>query len=89
MSDAIGVTGDAQDAEPFEAVLERALAFADPLALRGLLYQLTGDECLRAVKVGSVPGLFGGVTAAVTDLDDIAVLRAKTVAAVIVHDRFQ
>ena len=34
-----------------DAEIDAAVQFADPMALRGLLYQLTGDEEVRAVKV--------------------------------------
>jgi 4-hydroxyacetophenone monooxygenase len=34
-----------------DATIEDALAHADPMALRGLLYQLTGDETVAATKV--------------------------------------
>ena len=34
-----------------DAVIEDAIAHADPMVLRGLLYQLTGDATLRAAAV--------------------------------------
>ena len=34
-----------------DADIDAAMKYADPMALRGLLYQLTGDEEVRAVKV--------------------------------------
>jgi 4-hydroxyacetophenone monooxygenase len=64
---------DATDAD-----IEDAVRYADPLALRGLLYQLTGDESITATKVSPVKGYVGGdLNVGVTDEDDIARLRAK------------
>ena len=34
-----------------DATIEDAVAHADPMALRGLLYQLTGDESIAATEV--------------------------------------
>src|SRR5258708_33865507 len=48
------------------------------MALRGLLYQLTGDESIAATKVGSVRGYVGGnLSVGLTDPADVALLRAK------------
>ena len=33
-----------------DAEIDAAVQYADPMALRGLLYQLTGDEEVRAVR---------------------------------------
>ena len=33
-----------------DADIDAAVQYADPMALRGLLYQLTGDEEVRAVR---------------------------------------
>src|ERR1700755_2248153 len=38
-----------------DETIEDAGKFADPMALRGLLYQLTGDESLVAMKVEARP----------------------------------
>ncbi|SQD94874.1 MULTISPECIES: NAD(P)/FAD-dependent oxidoreductase [unclassified Parafrankia] len=58
--------------------IEDAADHADPMALRGLLYQLTGDESVAATKVGPVPGYVGGnLSVGLTDPADIALLRAK------------
>jgi 4-hydroxyacetophenone monooxygenase len=39
-----------------DAQLEEVVKFADPMVLRGLVYQLTGDEAIAATR--TVPGLF-------------------------------
>ncbi|MCB0996301.1 MAG: hypothetical protein KDB21_14485, partial [Acidimicrobiales bacterium] len=53
-------------------VIEDAVLHADALALRGLLYQLTGDEEVAAARVSlAVPG------AAPADDDDSDLLRRK------------
>ncbi len=58
--------------------IDDAVTYADPMALRGLLYQLTGDERIAATKVGSVPGYVGGnLSIGLTDPADVALLRAK------------
>jgi 4-hydroxyacetophenone monooxygenase len=58
--------------------IEEAVHHADPTVLRGLLYQLTGDETVAATKtVPMARGLFPVM--AVVDPDDIALLEAKAV----------
>ena len=58
--------------------IEDAIGFADLLALRGLLYQLTGDEKVANTKVKMVQAGFGD-TPVVDDEDDQALLRRKAV----------
>jgi 4-hydroxyacetophenone monooxygenase len=67
------------------ATAAQALSFADPLALRGLLYQLTGDEELTTIQLGVMPGMFVGEMAAVTDPAEIARLHEKTLAMLAAH----
>jgi len=69
------------DAEATSGQLE----FADPMSLRGLLYQLTGDEELASIKLSSGPGMFGGEMVSITDPDEIATLHAKTLAMLRAH----
>jgi 4-hydroxyacetophenone monooxygenase len=58
--------------------IEEAVRHADPTVLRGLLYQLTGDDSVAATKaVPMARGLF--TLGVVADSDDIALLQAKTV----------
>jgi 4-hydroxyacetophenone monooxygenase len=58
--------------------IEDAIGFADLLALRGLLYQLTGDEKVANTKVKMVHAGFGDAPV-VDDEDDQALLRRKAV----------
>jgi 4-hydroxyacetophenone monooxygenase len=68
-------------AEPLAATDEQiddAVSHADPMALRGLPYRLTGDDEVVATKVGAVPGYVGGnLSTGLTDPADVALLRAK------------
>jgi len=69
--------------------IEDAVRYADPMVLRGLLYQLTGDEEVRATKAGPF-GEAGAYSAAggiqvVTDEKDIALLHAKATAFLKAH----
>jgi 4-hydroxyacetophenone monooxygenase len=64
--------------EATDEQIDDAVSYADPMALRGLLYQLTGDESVAATKVGSVQGYVGGnLATGLTDPADVALLRAK------------
>ncbi len=64
--------------EATDEQIDDAVTYADPMALRGLLYQLTGDESIAATKVGSVRGYVGGnLSVGLTDPADVALLRAK------------
>jgi 4-hydroxyacetophenone monooxygenase len=62
--------------EASDETIEDAVCYAEPMVLRGLLYQLTGDETVAATEVRTVQRGFGEVTAVATD-DDIALLRRK------------
>ena len=42
--------------EASDAAIDDAVGYADPLALRGILYQLTGDEELTTVRLTSGRG---------------------------------
>ena len=64
--------------EASDATIEDAVQYADPLVLRGLLYQLTGDESLAPVSVGRFQAGFMQV-AAVTDPADVEMIRSKAV----------
>jgi len=59
-----------------DAEIEEALTFADPMILRGLLYQLTGDAELVAMKTKLVDARRGQAVAPASD-DEIAMLRRK------------
>jgi 4-hydroxyacetophenone monooxygenase len=59
-----------------DAVIEDAIAHADPMVLRGLLYQLTGDPEVAATGVKTVLAGYFDVAAAATEAD-VALLRRK------------
>lgn len=59
-----------------DETIDDAVKYADPMVLRGLLYQLTGDEAVAATEVSTV--VFGFLeTKSVTDAADVALLQAK------------
>jgi 4-hydroxyacetophenone monooxygenase len=61
------------------AEIEQAVGAADPMVLRGMLYYLTGDEAVAATKVEKKgTAIFSGF--AVTDPEDVKLLRARAVA---------
>ncbi len=63
-----------------DAEIDAAVQYADPMALRGLLYQLTGDEEVRAVEVKmQVVGVYRELWH-IASKDDIALIRAKAAA---------
>ena len=57
--------------------IEDALKYAEPLVLRGLLYQLTGDEELVRLEVVPAPRKPGSPAFALADPDDVALIRRK------------
>jgi 4-hydroxyacetophenone monooxygenase len=64
--------------EASDETIEDAVGYADPMVLRGLLYQLTGDEEVASTKVGtsaSAAGFSAGVGPATEE--DVALLRRK------------
>ncbi|MBV1918001.1 MAG: NAD(P)/FAD-dependent oxidoreductase [Sphingomonadaceae bacterium] len=63
-------------AKSTDAEIEEAVKFADPMALRGLLYQLTGDEELKGVGLKTVLGGYLERKVLATD-DDLALVRRK------------
>jgi 4-hydroxyacetophenone monooxygenase len=64
--------------------LERAVAHAEPMVLRGLLFQLTGDEAVAATRSTVDPtGLQTAMM--VADEADVAMLRAKAAAFLRAH----
>jgi 4-hydroxyacetophenone monooxygenase len=64
--------------EASDELIERAVAHADPMVLRGLLYQLTGDEEVAATRITVDPRGFQTFMM-VADEDDVASLRRKAV----------
>jgi 4-hydroxyacetophenone monooxygenase len=62
-----------------DATIEDAVKFADPMVLRGLVYQLTGDESIATTKLTRAP--LGNVEAnLLTDQAEIDLIRAKAAA---------
>jgi 4-hydroxyacetophenone monooxygenase len=62
--------------EASDKAIEDAVLYADPMVLRGLMYQLTGDEGIAATEV--VPTPLGFLQAqALADPDDVTWLQAK------------
>ena len=66
--------------EATDETIVDAMEYADPMVLRGLLYQLTGDEELIDVRLMPGAGERGRAAAAVADASDVALIRAKAVA---------
>jgi 4-hydroxyacetophenone monooxygenase len=65
--------------EASDEAIDAALEYADPMVLRGLVYQLTGDEEVISTELGSVgAGFFK--TMAVVGEQDITLLRKKAAA---------
>jgi 4-hydroxyacetophenone monooxygenase len=67
--------------EASDEQIDDAVTFADPMVLRGLVYQLTGDESLAAIEISlSGPVGFGGQVALVANPDDVTLIRSKAAA---------
>ena len=66
--------------EATDETIVDALQYADPMVLRGLLYQLTGDEELAEVRLASGRGGRGRTVQAVAEASDVAMIRAKAAA---------
>jgi 4-hydroxyacetophenone monooxygenase len=64
--------------EASDEQIERAVAHAEPMVLRGLLYQLTGDEEVAATPIAVDPTGFQTFMM-VADQADVAMLRRKAV----------
>jgi 4-hydroxyacetophenone monooxygenase len=62
-----------------DAQIDEAVKFGDPLTLRGLIYQLTGDETLARVPVRSERFFFADAMTPATEAD-VALIQAKTAA---------
>jgi 4-hydroxyacetophenone monooxygenase len=64
--------------EATRAEIEAAVAQAEPMVLRGLLYQLTGDEEVAATRIEVDPTGFQTAMKVASD-EDVAMLRRKAV----------
>lgn len=60
-----------------DETIEDAIRHADMLVLRGLLYQLTGDEEVASIPHEKVPMGFRGMVPAIVNSDHVALLRKK------------
>jgi 4-hydroxyacetophenone monooxygenase len=63
--------------EATDEQIDEAIKFADPLILRGVLYQLTGDEELVGLPVGEAKAGFIGEIPAIVDPDAVALVQRK------------
>lgn len=64
--------------EASDETIAQAIEHADPMVLRGLLYQLTGDESLASdVRVDEVRAPLAGTKKTIADPEAIAMIRAK------------
>ena len=66
-----------------DAVIDDAVKYTDPMVLRGLLYQLTGDEEVRAIEaapLGAGGAYSPGGILIVADEGDVRTLQAKAAA---------
>jgi 4-hydroxyacetophenone monooxygenase len=57
--------------------IDEVVQFADPMVMRGLLYQLTGDERFAEMALAATRGRFGNEAIAIANPDDLAFLRAR------------
>jgi 4-hydroxyacetophenone monooxygenase len=64
--------------------IERAVAHAEPMVLRGLLYQLTGDEAVAATRIAVDPSGFQ-TAMMVAQESDVALLRRAAAAFLRAH----
>jgi 4-hydroxyacetophenone monooxygenase len=67
-----------------DAEIEQHVQSGDPMTLRGLLYQLTGNAAIAATKLGETPGMILPLKALV-DNEDIALVRAAAAAFLRAH----
>ena len=65
-----------------DETIDDAVKYADPMVLRGLLYQLTGDERIAATEVATTvsKALFSAEVSSVAKPSDVALLQAKAAA---------
>src|SRR5271155_50227 len=65
-----------------DEMIDDAVKYADPMVLRGLLYQLTGDESIAATEVATTTSkaLFNAEIANVSNPSDVALIQSKAAA---------
>jgi 4-hydroxyacetophenone monooxygenase len=79
-----GATVASELLEASDEQIERAVAHAEPMVLRGLLYQLTGDEEVAATPITVDPTGFQTFMM-VAEEADVAMLRRKAVELLLAH----
>src|SRR5580693_5246304 len=62
-----------------DETIDDAVKYADPMVLRGLLYQLTGDESIAATEVATTTIRNAEITG-VSDPSDVALIQSKAAA---------
>ena len=67
-----------------DAEIEQHVQSGDPMTLRGLLYQLTGDPAIAATTLGEAPGMVAPVKSLV-DPQDIELVRTAAAAYLRAH----
>jgi len=65
-----------------DETIDDAVRYADPMVLRGLLYQLTGDERVATTKIAKIPS---GEIMTVAEPADVELLRARAAAFLKAH----
>lgn len=71
-------------ADTTDAEIDQHLLAADPMTLRAVAYQLTGDAAILETTPGEAPGMVGPVKV-LNDPDDIALVRAAAAAYLRAH----
>jgi 4-hydroxyacetophenone monooxygenase len=66
--------------EASDEEIRDAVGYADPMVLRGLLYQMTGDEELAAVRIGNVDGGRKYAVRGIANSHDVDLINEKAVA---------
>jgi 4-hydroxyacetophenone monooxygenase len=66
--------------EASDEEIRDAIEFADPMVLRGLLYQLTGDESLASIRLESMDGGRKYAVPGIAEASDVELIKAKAVA---------
>jgi 4-hydroxyacetophenone monooxygenase len=79
-----GATVASELLEASDEQIERAVAHAEPMVLRGLLYQLTGDEEVAATPITVDPTGFQTFMMVAAEAD-VAMLRRKAVELLLAH----
>jgi 4-hydroxyacetophenone monooxygenase len=76
------MTDESELLKATDETIDDAVKYADPMVLRGLLYQLTGDESVAATEVATATGraVFNAEISSVSNPSDVALLQSKAAA---------